>query len=632
MSDFAYANKQKYLDFIEEYSKASNAATGSKVDSNANVEHKTVATLEGEIYKKEAIAINRLAMQQRITELYGRELADEYIRDLNTHRIYRHDETAVVGKPYCASITMYPFLLHGLKKLGGSSTAPHNLKSFLGSFVNLAYAAATQLAGAIASPEFIPYMDYFIRKEYGDDYYTHADDIVDLSKNKRTLDKVITDGFEQVVYCLNQPAGARNYQSIFWNIAYFDKYYFNGMFEDFIFPDGDTMQWESVSWLQKRFMNWFNDERRRAVLTFPVETFNLLDNGTEYLDKESADFVAEMWSKGHSFFLYRSDNVDSLASCCRLRNEIEDNQFSYTLGAGGVSTGSKCVMTMNLNRIVQDVLNNNIFTSEQKMLDGICEEIDNQVTRIHKYLTAFNTILEDRRKAGLIPLYDAGFVSPERQYLTVGINGGVEAAEFIGCTIKPDDSLYEEFMNAVLKTIYAANKRDRTAKVMFNTEFVPAENLGVKHAKWDTEDGYKVPRKCYNSYFYLVEDPTTTIIDKFILHGKKFTQYLDGGSALHANLDEHLTKAQYRKLMDIAIQTGCPYFTFNIPNTVCKDCGHISKMRMRACPKCGSKNLDYATRVIGYLKLVSSFSEARQEEEHERYYANLPEKTGETNA
>lgn len=260
------------------------------------------------------------------------------------------------------------------------------------------------------------------------------------------------------------------------------------MFEDFIFPDGDTMQWESVSWLQKRFMNWFNDERRRAVLTFPVETFNLLDNGTEYLDKESADFVAEMWSKGHSFFLYRSDNVDSLASCCRLRNEIEDNQFSYTLGAGGVSTGSKCVMTMNLNRIVQDVLNNNIFTSEQKMLDGICEEIDNQVTRIHKYLTAFNTILEDRRKAGLIPLYDAGFVSPERQYLTVGINGGVEAAEFIGCTIKPDDSLYEDFMNAVLKTIYAANKRDRTAKVMFNTEFVPSLFSGhVKSSLIDLE-------------------------------------------------------------------------------------------------------------------------------------------------
>lgn len=150
-----------------------------------------------------------------------------------------------------------------------------------------------------------------------------------------------------------------------------------------------------------------------------------------------------------------------------------------------------------------------------------------------------------------------------------------------------------------------------------------AENLGVKHAKWDKRDGFVVPRDCYNSYFYLSEDPKTTIIDKFILHGKQFTQYLDGGSALHANLNEHLTKEQYKFLMDLAIRTGCPYFTFNIPNTVCKDCGHISKMRLKKCPKCGSENLDWATRVIGYLKLVSSFSEARQKEEHERYYAEV---------
>lgn len=409
------------------------------------------------------------------------------------------------------------------------------------------------------------------------------------------------------------------------------------MFEDFVFPDGDTMKWESVSWLQKRFMIWFNEERRRNILTFPVETMNLLDDGEKYLDNEWADFAAEMWSVGHSFFMYRSDNVDSLASCCRLRNEIEDNQFSYTLGAGGVSTGSKCVITMNLNRITQDAYNklneDHPVKDYMELVNFICDAVDTQVTRIHKYLAAFNTILEDRRRAGLLPLYDAGFVSPERQYLTVGINGGVEAAEFLGCEIKPTDTYYETFMNHVLKTIYEANKRDRTVKLMFNTEFVPAENLGVKHAKWDTEDGYKVSRPCYNSYFYLVEDPTTTIIDKFILHGKKFTQYLDGGSALHCNLDEHLTKLQYRKLMDIAIQTGCPYFTFNVPNTVCRDCGYISKMRLKKCPKCGSENLDYATRVIGYLKLVSSFSEPRQKEEHERYYANLPESnTGEQDA
>lgn len=626
---FKHADKQPYLNFIAKYSNASNAASGSEVDANANVEKKSIATLEGEAYKREAIAVNRLAMQQKIAEMYGRELADQYIQDLESHRIYRHDETAIVGKPYCASITLYPFLLNGLKQLGGSSTAPHNLRSFNGSFVNLVYAVAAQLAGAVATPEYLPYLDYFIRKEYGDDYYLHPDKIVDLSIKGRTIDKVITDGFEQVVYCLNQPAGARNFQSVFWNIAYFDKPYFEGMFEDFVFPDGSPMVWESTSWLQKRFMRWFNDERRRNILTFPVETLNLLDDGHDFVDQEWADFAAEMWSEGHSFFLYRSDSVDSLASCCRLRNEVQDNQFSYTLGAGGVSTGSKCVMTLNINRIVQEEIRKHpdwdlphFWTQHaDEYLAVINEAVGNQVSRVHDYLIAFNSILMDRYHAGLLPLYDAGFVSPDRQYLTVGINGAVEAAEFLGCRITPGDICYKQFINGVLNTIHCLNVMDKTEGCMFNCEYVPAENLGVKNAKWDKQDGYYVPRPCYNSYFYLVEDPATNPIDKFILHGKEFTQYLDGGSALHCNLDEHLSKDQYRHLMKIAIDTGCPYFTFNIPNTVCRSCGHISKHKLDRCPKCGSDQLDWATRVIGYLKLISSFSEARQKEAAKRYYA-----------
>lgn len=147
-----------------------------------------------------------------------------------------------------------------------------------------------------------------------------------------------------------------------------------------------------------------------------------------------------------------------------------------------------------------------------------------------------------------------------------------------------------------------------------------AENLGVKNAKWDAEAGYVVPRPCYNSYFYKVEDATCNLLDKFVLHGKLMTQYLDGGSALHANLDEHLTKEQYQKIMEVAVQTGCPYFTFNVPNTICNDCGYISKHKLDRCPKCGSENLDYATRIIGYLKRVSRFSEARQEEAAKRFY------------
>jgi ribonucleoside-triphosphate reductase len=602
-------NYQKYLNFIEKYKNAINASTGSEVDSNANVECKNVTTLTGELYKKEAIGTNRLMMVNKITELYGEDLAVEYIKQLDNHEIYRHDETNPL-LPYCVSITMYPFLFNGLQSIGGISAAPTNLHSFAGSFINLVFAVASQFAGAVSTPEFLTYMDYFIRTEYGDDYFNHVNEVVDSSKKHRTIDIVVTDVFQQVVYSLNQPAAARNFQSVFWNIAYFDEPYFNGIFDNFVFPDGTEPRWESVSWLQKRFMNWLNDERLKKVITFPVETLNLLDNGTEYVDKEWEDFSAEMYSKGHSFFTYRSNSVDSLASCCRLRNEISDNTFSFTLGAGGVSTGSKGVITININRLVQDAIKNN---------EDITEKVRAQVKKIHKYLTAYNEIVKSSFDARLLPVYEAGYISLEKQFLTLGINGFVEGAEFLNIDISPNED-YFDYGEMILKPIYEENKNARTKELMFNTEFVPAENLGVKNAAWDKKDGYSVPRDCYNSYFYIVEDDSSNLIDKFILHGDRLTRYLDGGSALHANLSEHLSKEQYIQLLEDAIKTGCSYFTFNIPNTICNKCGHISKHKLSKCEKCGSDDIDYITRIIGYLKRVSRFSEARQAEAEKRYY------------
>ena len=603
-----YSSYSKYVNFINKYKKASNASSGSEVDANANVENKNIATMQGELPKRDFIGTNRLLMWNKISEMYGEEMADEYIRQLEAHEIYKHDETSVM--PYCVSITMYPFLFEGLKSIGGLSEAPQNLDSFCGSFINLVFAIASQFAGAVSTPEFLTYLDYFIRKEYGDDYYLNADKIVTMSNRPKTIDKAITDKFGQVVYSINQPAAARGYQAVFWNIAYFDKNYFDGIFHEFIFPDDTEPQWESVSWLQKRFMKWFNAERLRKPLTFPVETVNLLDDSYDYVDKEWSEFVAEMYAEGHSFFTYRSNSVDSLASCCRLRNELQDNTFSFTLGAGGVSTGSKGVITININRLVQDATKAGI---------DISAAVTEQVKKVHCYLKAFNEIMKDNFNAKLLPVYDAGYISLDKQFVTIGVNGFVEGAEFLGIPITPNDE-YFNYCEKILKPIYELNKAERTDELMFNTEFVPAENLGVKNAKWDKEDGYFVPRDCYNSYFYIVEDEGTNVVDKFILHGAKLTKYLDGGSALHANLNEHLTKEQYKVLMQDAIKTGCSYFTFNIPNTICNECGHISKHRMDRCEKCGSANVDYLTRIIGYLKRVSAFSEARQKEEKKRYY------------
>lgn len=593
--------------FIKDYAKAKNAATGSKYDANANVTEKNIVTLNGELFKGDVIKVNRAILTDKIRELYGEELAKEYIRMLEQHLLYKHDETSIM--PYCVAITMYPFLLEGLQPIGGLSARPKNLDSFCGMFVNLVFAISSQFAGAVATGEFLMYFDYFARKEWGDDYWKRPEEMVDKHRN---IDKTLEQKFQQIVYSINQPAAARNFQSVFWNISYFDKNYFEGIFGEFYFPDGTQPQWESLSWLQKKFAKWFNEERTKCILTFPVETMALLTNGEDVVDEEYADFTAEMYSKGHSFFTYMSDSPDSLSSCCRLRNEVTDNQFSYSLGAGGIATGSKSVMTLNINRLVQDAVNNGY---------DMIEYLRENVKKVHKFQTAYNELLKDYLKNGLLTVYTAGFIDMKKQYLTIGVNGVIEAAEFLGIPVN-DNPTYREFMQSILKTISDENRKARTKELMFNTEFVPAENLGVKHANWDRKAGYVVPRDCYNSYFYAVEDTSLTVLDKFKLHGKEYVQYLDGGSALHMNLDEHLSKEQYRNLLRVAAVNGTNYFTFNIPNTICNDCGHIDKRYLKECPKCGSKNVDYATRVIGYLKRISNFSQARQEEASRRFYTH----------
>lgn len=597
------------LKFLTDYCKASNAATGSKFDANANVEHKNIATLIGELPKASFIRLNRRLLVDRIKQMFGKEVAEEYIDKLNHHFIYKNDETSLAN--YCASITMYPWLMKGTGPIGGNSTAPTNLKSFCGGFVNMVFMVSSMLSGACATPEFLMYLNYFIGKEYGVDYWKEADKVVDLSVKQRTIDKIITDCFEQIVYSINQPTGARNYQAVFWNVAYYDKPYFESLFGDFMFPDGSKPDWNGLSWLQKRFMKWFNKERTKTVLTFPVETMALLTKDGDVIDKEWGDFTAEMYSEGHSFFTYMSDNADSLSSCCRLRNEIQDNGFSYTLGAGGVSTGSKSVLTINLNRCIQYAVKNGLDYA-----DYLSEVID----LCHKVQLAYNENLKELQKQGMLPLFDAGYINMSRQYLTIGVNGLVEAAEFMGLKIS-DNPDYLHFVQKVLGLVEKFNKQYRTKEVMFNCEMIPAENVGVKHAKWDREDGYFVPRDCYNSYFYVVEDDSLNIVDKFKMHGAPYIEHLTGGSALHMNLEEHLSKAQYRQLLRVAAKEGCNYFTFNIPNTICNDCGHIDKRYLKKCPHCGSENVDYMTRIIGYLKRVSNFSQARQQEAKRRFYA-----------
>ncbi len=615
----------KKEEFIERYKQSSNTANAT-IDDNSNVSGKNIGILNAEIHKSDNILISRAMIEKKLKELYPEFDCKNYTKDLSNHIIYKHDESGFAGAiaPYCCSITMYPFLNEGIKKIGGLSAYPKNLDSFCGMYINLIFATAAQFAGAVATSEFLLYFDYFAKKEWGKNYYTIPDTIITCnSLRNKTIRNQIHQYFQQVIYSINQPAAARGMQAAFVNFSYFDKPFFEGMFGDFCFPDGTKPEWSSLSWLQQEFMTWFNAERLKTIITFPVESFALVYKDGKFIDPESAKFVAEEYARGHSFFTYISDSVDSLSSCCRLKNMVQTKEFNFTNGNMGVQTGSKSVITLNLNRIVQDKCKEHNPSERTVWKEEMKEYLINILSRVYKYHTAYNALLHDMFDANLLPVYKAGFINLDKQYLTIGINGLNQAAEFLG--ISCNDNLdYKEFCQFIFSIIKEQNILHKTKTETYNTECVPAESLAIKNYNWDKEDGYWVPTdtNLYASYIFKPNDKKLSVLERIKLHGAEYIgEYLDGGSAAHINLEEHLSAKQYEKLLKYAAEVGCQYFTFNIPNSECEECGFISRIAITKCPKCGSTNISLWDRIIGYLTKIKNWSSGRQIEQKTRVYS-----------
>lgn len=631
------------IDYMNEYSQSNeNAATSSETDANANVTMKNVANLEGEVYKTTNRVIQRQRMKDKLNEMYP-EVAKKYEKDLNSHIIYTHDEaTTPVLKQYCMAVSLYPLMTEGVGNIDGiTPTPPNDLQSFSGQVTNLIFLLSSQCKGAVAVGEYFIALNYYIVQEFGPNWYEKLDVVTttDHCSKQRTIRDAIYKAFKQFIYGVNQPAGNRSYQSPFTNVSYYDHTYFDSLFGEFYYPDGTKPQWEAVDCLQRLFMKFFNKLRTKQILTFPVETMAMVydPKTNDIIDKDYKDFTAEMYAEGHSFFTYISDSADSLASCCRLRNELAENTFNPTSGLTGVMTGSCNVITLNINRIVQDCANKHDYFSEIPLVeraglisvkgrfyDVLKQDLVNILERAYKYHIAFKTMLYDLEDKGMFAASNGGYIHISKLYSTIGINGLNEAARFLGMTVG-NNKEYIEFLQLVLGTIKEQNKihsvHDANRPFLFNSEVVPAEGLGGKNYNWDKEDGYWVPEdeNLYNSYFYDAHDDTS-VLDKFILHGRQTYQYTDGGSAAHINLEDHLSKEQYLKLIDFAIANGTNYFTFNIPNSKCDDCGYITKHPITECPKCHSKNITQYTRVIGYLRPIKSFGKDRQIEASHRTY------------
>lgn len=629
------------IDYMNSYSSSSkNASSSSETDANANVSMKNVANLEGEVYKTTNRVIQRQRMKDKLYELYP-NIAKQYEEDLKNHIIYTHDEASTpVLKPYCMAVTLYPLMTEGVGNIDGvTPSAPNDIASFSGQVTNLAFLLSSQCKGAVAFGDYFVALNYYVVKEFGEIWYEKLDCISTSEHHiiSRTIKDIIEKGMKQFIWGVNQPAGNRSYNSPFTNVSWYDKYYFKSLFEDFYYPDGSKPKWKQIDTLQRMFMELMRKIRLIKPITFPVTTMALVHNNKEYLDNDYKELCAKEWSKGGSFFCYTSDNPTSLASCCRVLNEMSDNTFSSTTGMTGVMTGSCNVITLNINRITQDyfrTVDTNYFGNSgilyqditEEDMDGFKKYLIDILERVYKYHIAYKTMLYELEDKGMLAASNGGYIYIKKLYSTIGVIGYTEAAQFLDLEIN-NNKEYKEFLQLVLGTIKEQNKihsiKDKKRPFLFNSEAVPGEGLGIKLYNWDKKDGYIVPenQNLYNCYFYNPWTTDTSVLDKIKLHGKDINNYTDGGQACHLNLDTHLSKEQYLKLLDVAKDEGCNYFTFNIPISECKKCHHVVNAPIKRCPICNSEDIKYYTRIIGYLTAVDNWSTDRQEEfKHRKYY------------
>ena len=528
------------LDYMDNYANSGdNASTASETDANANVTMKNVANLEGEVYKVTNRRIQRQRMKDKLNELFPEEddLGKQYIKDLENWIIYTHDEaSSPVLKPYCMAATLFPLMAEGVGVIDGVTPSPPNdIQSFSGQVTNLVFLLSASAKGAIALGDYFIALNYYVIAEYGPNWYNKLDvnTTSDHCLRPMTIRRAIRKGMKQFIYGVNQPAGNRSYNSPFSNCSYYDKTYFESIFDNFYYPDGTQPEWKAIDTLQRIFMELHRELRLIKPLTFPVTTFAMVHDGNDVIDKEYKDLCAEEWAKGGSFFCYLSNNPSALASCCRVLNEMSENTFSSTTGMTGIMTGSCNVITLNINRIVQNYMkcyrhtewNEDVAFQFQGWLIGILD-------RVYKYHIAYKTMLYDLEEKGMFSPSNGGYIYMKKLYSTIGLIGYTEAAQFLGMSVSNNEE-YIDFLRLIFGTVKEQNRehsiRDKKRPILFNSEAIPGEGLGVKLYEHDKKDGYWVPedQNLYNCYFYNPWD-NTSILDKFILHGKQVASFCDG--------------------------------------------------------------------------------------------------------
>ena len=569
---------------------ATNVVSDVSVDGNANVDDDSVLNFEYEAPKSIQKLNSYYLIWKNLTEKHGIKRANKVLEMTINGALKIHDHHQLL-KPYCYAFSLEPLCTYGLpfiKKL--KIGPPKHFSSFINLVVQFTAYASNQLAGACAFPDLFIYLDWYARKDFGEDYLS----------NEKASDLIKQD-IQSLVYSWNYPF--RGSQSAFVNVNIYDKYFMEDLFSTTLYPDATRPNFESISKLQKFYCDWFLEESKKQAFTFPINTatFYKTDEG-DLPDASFVDYIAELNSVNGMFNIFTGP-LGVLSSCCRLRNdtnELSPAGYTNSFGAGGISIGSHRVVTLNLPRIA--------FESED--VQAFMKQLDYNIRAAQDILDVHREIIAENIERGKLPLYTHKFMNLSKQFGTVGFIGIYEALEEMGFDITTKEGM--ELAESWIDKINTLNRqRTKEDSYIRNIEQIPGEGAAKDLAKKDallfTNHKYKLYGNQYIPLWKNVDIQT-----RIKLQGK-FDSKCGGGAICHLNCTDSITKDQMKTLIIGSAKQGVIYFAINIAQCRCTTCNKLFIGKFEKSP-CHNAPVIHYLRVVGFLTPVENWIPERREE------------------
>lgn len=587
---------------------SSTVTADSSIDANANVDDMSVIVYNIELPKPFFKINSYYVLWKNLRRLYGHELANKIIEMQLTGDIYIHDFHGIgAGILYCFNYSTYDILLQGLpmvKKI--KSYPPKYLYSFKSQLEQFVVIAANSTLGATGLADLLLVISYYMKNilnTKSDGHFKFASEEDCWIYLRETL--------VSFIYTVNQPL--RGHQSPFTNVSIYDRYFLEELQDKYIFPDGSKLDLDLCDKIQDLFIETMNSELRRTPITFPVTTACLsVSQEKDILDERFLKKIAE-YNKEFGFLNIYCGASSTLSSCCRLRSE-SSNEYFNSFGSGGTKIGSLGVVSINLPRLAIKFKNKDKeeFFKHLAYKVGVCAMINNVKRGIAKR----------RIDNGNLPLYTHRFMSLDKQYSTVGVNGLNECVELFGLNILEESG--QQFVLEIMNVINSENEKfEKRYNTPHNVEQVPGENMSIKMAAIDRLLKYQDTYDMYSNQFI----PLTTkadLLDRIYLQGL-FDKYFSGGAICHLNIDQKIEDStSIAELIRAAAKQGVVYHAINYNIQECIK-GHMSVGKKDTCAICGNKVINNFTRVVGFLTNVKNWHKIRREQDYpnRQFYSSI---------